>query len=122
MLSLAAYGIIMSFANKKYYDLVWCGYDTFATLGMVVALFVLSLQYNGTNRLAPLICLVAQNSLGIYLIHMFLGTIFLKRFVMLPFSQNMLTNAAFALCIILSSLLVVLALKKIPLVKRILTV
>lgn len=122
MLLLAAYGVMMSLGSKKYYDIVWYGYDTFTTLGMVVSLFILSLRYKGTNQLAPVIRLVAQNSLGIYLIHMFLGTLFLKPFVMLPFSQNLLTNAVLALGIILSSLLAVLALKKIPLVKRLLVV
>ncbi|WBW98612.1 acyltransferase [Oceanirhabdus sp. W0125-5] len=118
MVILTLYGVLMSKSNGEIYDIVWYGYDTIPTLFMVIALYILALKYKGNHKVFKLINITGKNSLGIYFMHMFWGSLFIKYFERFPYSHNIITNLLFALFVLLISLLSVLLLKKIPVVKK----
>lgn len=118
MMLLTAYGIIMWKSNKEIYDIVWFGYDSMPTLVMVIAIFILSLNFSSSYRISKLIITTGKNSLGIYFVHMIWGNIFIKYFVQMPLSGNIVSNMLFALFVLITSLFSVIILKRIPMVKN----
>ena len=123
MLLLTLYGIIMSINNYRLYDTVWSGYNTIPTLCMVISIYILSLQYKGyNNKLFHIINYIGKNSLGIYLVHRIWGSLFIKYFKEIPYSDNIITNFIFAALVILISLLSVTLINKNYILKKILFV
>lgn len=122
MIILTLYSVLMSKSNGEIYDIVWYGYDTIPTLCMVIALFILALRYKGNHKILKLINIVGENSLGIYFIHRILGSLLIKYFKKLPYCHDIVSNLLFALCILFTSLLSVLVLKKIPFVKKLFSI
>jgi Uncharacterized protein conserved in bacteria len=118
MILQTVYGVIMSKSNGAVYDIVWYGYDSIPTLCMVIALFLLTLRYKGKHRIFKLINIIGRNSFGIFFTHRMWGSLFMKYFIKLPYSNNIATNLLFALFTVLIALFSVLLLKKIPLVKK----
>jgi surface polysaccharide O-acyltransferase-like enzyme len=115
---LTLYGILMSNYQGETYDLVWNGYDTIPTLVMVISIFILSLRYKASYLGSELIRGVGNNSLGIYFVHRIWGSILLKYFIEIPYSNSLITNLIFTIVLTLISLFTVLFLKRIPIVKR----
>lgn len=122
MVLLTLYSVLMSKSNGEIYDIVWYGYDSIATLCMVISLFILSLKYKENHKILKIISITGKNSLGIYFIHVIWGKLFLKYFNLQPYSGNIVTNLLFALFILLISLISVLLLNKIPFVKKLFTI
>jgi len=121
MVLLTTYGILMSKKNDWLYDIVWNGYPTIPTLIMVIAFFILSLRYEGRYKflnLNPLIDIISKNTLGIYLVHLIWGRLFLPYFKELSFSQNTLPNLLYAILILFLSLQTVLILRRIPIINN----
>ena len=118
MLLLTLYGVLMTQSHGKVFDIVWNGYDTIPTLFMVLAISILSLNFNATYKILKLIKCVGENSLGIFFVHRIWGLLLLKYFKGISYSQNLITNLMFAIIITLISLLSVLLLKRIPIIKR----
>ena len=115
---LTLYGILMTNYQGTSYDLVWNGYDTIPTLVMVISIFILSLKYKASHLGSELIRCIGNNSLGIYFVHRIWGSLLIKYFIEIPYSDNVITNLIFAILTTLISLFTVLILKRIPIVKR----
>lgn len=115
---LTAYGILMSKSNGAMYNIIWVGFEMIPTLGMVIAMYILSLRYKGKSKLSKFISLVSQNSFGIYLTHWTWSFFFIKYMKRLPYSDNILAAIIYAMFLLLISLLTVLLIKKVPLIKK----
>jgi surface polysaccharide O-acyltransferase-like enzyme len=117
-LFLMLYGIIVSKNNEEIYDITWYGYNTVFTLINIIAIYTLTLSYKGIGTIGSFIKTVGENSLGIYLLHMFFGYALLPVYEKLIFSTGLFMNLIFSLIILLISLFISLMLKRIPIIKQ----
>jgi surface polysaccharide O-acyltransferase-like enzyme len=117
MIFLFTYGIIVSRKGNQIWDIVWNGYDSIFTVINVAAIYIISLKYKHKGIIGKGIKLVGENSLGIYLLHVIIGGILKPIYFSMAFSASVFANFLFALIILLSTLLLVVFLKKIPVIK-----
>ena len=73
-------GVFFSCSTNLIWNVVWEGYDTIFTLGIVISIFTLCLNYNKDNRFIET---VSINTLGIYLVHI----LFIRTIEQMPFSS-----------------------------------
>lgn len=115
---LFLYGIVMSISNNKIYDTVWGGYDTIMILSLAVCLFISASKYKPKNNyFSKMIKTIGANTLGIYFTHVIVGSFLEHYYRLIPYHQNFIFNLLFGLIIMLTSLAIVLLLKKIPIIK-----
>lgn len=103
------------YVDNSIWRIVWNGYDTVFTFINVLALFVLSLNYEKNNAF---INAVSRHTLGIYLIHILIGatmTSVLMRYVSFTYLYQ---NILFTLCLLSVCLVLCMGMKKIPLLKH----
>lgn len=117
---LGAWGVLCSRLTGRMWDTVWNGYDTVFTLINVLALYGLSLSYRNTGGIVcKWIRMVSENTLGIYFIHIIIAHLLERLGVTaLPVLRYFVPNAVYALVIMALSLLITLALKRIPGLKQ----
>lgn len=115
------YAIIVSNREKKVWDVVWNGHDTVFTLMIVLSLFVLLLRYKHRGVTGKVISLIGQNTLGIYFLHIIVAET-IRRFLFHSLPPDFFSNAIFALVVLAISLMIALALKKIPGVKYLVSI
>ncbi len=121
MLSLFGVGIIMSRNNNSIWDVVWDGYDTIFTFVNVIAIFVLTTNYNSRNKiLHNIILTISKNTLGIYFIHVIFIHWMKPYVVNIGILSNIGGNILFSLVVLILSLFTTLLIKKLPLIKNIL--
>jgi surface polysaccharide O-acyltransferase-like enzyme len=118
MLFLTVYGIIMSKSNGEIFDVVFTGYATIFTLMNVFAISILTLNYRSVGIIGKIIRLIGENTLGIYLIHVFIGSSLMEIYKNIKISTNIIINILFALIILMLSLIVSIILKKMPIIKE----
>ena len=97
------------------WDVVWNGYGTVFTLGNVVSLYLLSMN---VKKERPLLRSIAGNTLGIYLTHDLIQKLIVKSVKQLPFMRSLTGTLIYAAALLLICLAVCRLLKKIPLVKH----
>lgn len=116
---LFLYGILMSVSNKVLFDTVWDGNYSIMTLIMASStfLFFSKLTYE-KEKINYALAIIGSNTLGIYLIHRFVGAITLPYFRNLTLSNSLVLNILYALFLVLSSLLIVFIVKKFPLLRK----
>jgi len=119
---LFLYAIIASLRNNEMWDPVWSGYDTIFTLINVIALYIISMHYKSVGWFGKFINVVGKNSLGIYLTHIIAGYILKPFFVQLECSTMLIANIIYAFIILLCSLLLTITLKKIPVMKYLVSI
>lgn len=102
--------------------IVWGGYDTIMNLIMSSSIFVFCFKLENIivrkNHLRKVIQIIGNNTLGIYLIHALVGNVFRKYYIAFNLYENIFINIAYVLIIIITSLLITLFLKKLPLIKE----
>lgn len=118
MLLWMGYGIAQSLQTEKIYDVAWFGYDSIFALIMVIAFFIISLNYKSRGIIGKLISIIGKNSLGIYLLHIIIGNIVRPLYSFPIINGNVLLNWILTLCLVLLSLGVCLLLKKVPVIKK----
>jgi fucose 4-O-acetylase-like acetyltransferase len=118
MLFLAIYGIIMSKSNGEIFDTVFTGYATIFTLINVLVISCLSVNYKHSGLIGKIIKLIGSNTLGIYLIHVFIGSLLIMFYKTIEILTNIIINLLFALIILMFSLFTIIILKKLPLIKE----
>mgnify|MGYP003310791843 CR=1 FL=1 len=117
LLCCAMLGIIgwrFSLYRGKVWDQVWHGYDTVFTLGSVACLYVLSLNW---QREVALVKVISANTLGIYLIHDLIHKYLSPSVMQFTSMQTLPGTLVYGAALLLITLGVCLVLKKIPLVK-----
>lgn len=114
---LFLYGVKISEDHNEIWDIVWYGYDNIFTLINVVLLFLLALHYKKRGLFGRLVALIAENSLGIYLIHLIIRAL-IKPYI--PMS-GFLGTLIFALSSLFISLSISLVIKKIPVLRFLLS-
>ena len=111
-------GVMMSKSNEAIYDTVWNGYDTIMTLLICISIFLLTYSIeNKLNKISNIIQLIGENTLGIYFLHRFVGSILIPYYIKLNFNTSLLLNLLFGFATMFISLIITLILKKIPVVK-----
>lgn len=115
---LGMIGWRFSLYQKELWDVVWNGYDTVFTLGNVLCLYVLSLNL---KKQIPLVRLISVNTLGIYLLHDLLHKLLTPYVTSLAFMLTVPGTAVYAAVLLIGSLGICLVLKKIPLLKHLIT-
>jgi surface polysaccharide O-acyltransferase-like enzyme len=120
-LFLMTYGIIMSKSNAEIYDITWYGYDTIFTIINIIALYILTLPYKCVGTIGNFIKIVSENSLGIYLLHILVGYALTPFYEKLIFSTGLFMNFMFSMIILLISLFISLMLKRIPIIKQLIS-
>lgn len=121
LLSLFLYGIVKTSLDGSIYDIVWNGYYSIMTLVMSVSIFLFLSRISYNNRtINYFLTNVGSNTLGIYLIHRFVGALTIGHFQNWVMSDSLLLNVLYGIFVTLSSFLLVLAIKKTPLLKSIL--
>ena len=116
--TLGTIGWRFSLYLKGLWDVVWSGYTTVFTLVNVLCLYVLSLNL---KRDIPILRWVSANTLGIYLLHDLLHKMigpYLSQFALM---RTLPATLVYTLVLLLLSLGVCLILKKIPLVKHLIS-
>ncbi len=121
MLLLFGTGVILSCNSNSMWDVVWNGYDTIFTFVNVLAIFVLTTNYAGKNKLVHSIILkISKNTLGIYFIHVIFVHWIRPYIVNIDILSNIGGNILFSIVVLILSLFTVLIIKKIPIIKNIL--
>jgi surface polysaccharide O-acyltransferase-like enzyme len=116
------YGVMMTHTLNKVYDTVWNGYDSIMALAMSTAAFILCSRISYSNDKAlHVISLISRNTLGIYLLHVLFGRALIQFFKITYLSGNIFINIFFGFILTVLSLLAVLFIKKVPLLRRLLT-
>lgn len=115
---LGMVGWRFSLYMKGLWDVVWKGYVTVFTLGNVLCLYVLSLNL---KRDIPLLRWISSNTLGIYLIHSLLHRVVRPITRPIEALRSLPGTLVYASGILILSLVVCLILKKIPLVKQLIS-
>lgn len=117
---LFLYGILMSFSDLKVYDIVFQGYDKVFALIMSVAIFLLLLNYKTTKGTCKVCSIIGKNTLGIYCIQwpvVALG----KRVFGSIYGSNIIFNAIAAIIMLFICVGIVLLIKKIPILRKTVT-
>jgi len=115
-LLLFLYGVLMTSSNHELYDTVWNGYTSLMTLIMSVSAFLFLSKIDYKNeRINQTLTVIGANTLGIYLVHRFVGATITPYFRHFSLSSVLAINIFYGFLILLSSLLVVLILKRVPL-------
>jgi surface polysaccharide O-acyltransferase-like enzyme len=117
MALLFLYGVNLSKNIGYTWDIVFNGYDVVCTLAMVISLFVLTLGYKANNWITKSLTVFGKDSLGIYLIHIPIGTFLIMYYNKLGF-DSFLANLIFAFVVLLVSYGLVFLIKKIPILKK----
>lgn len=113
------YGLLMSKSNQKVYDIVWYGYSSVFVLLMCVVIFIFAKEMKiRSKRIADMLLLVGGNTLGIFLLHRFIGKILGVYIDLGRYKNLVLANILYACIIAAISLLLVLIAKRIPLIKE----
>ena len=116
---LFLYGLMMTVSNNVFYDTVWNGYYSIMTLVMSISTFLffskLSYKIEKINRF---LVMISSNTLGIYLIHRFVGAATIPYFHNLILSSTLPVNILYGFFVMLNSLLIVIILKKVPLLRK----
>jgi surface polysaccharide O-acyltransferase-like enzyme len=115
---LTIYGIIMTKSNGELFDVVFDGYATIFTVLNVLGVSCLIMNYRSTGIVGKIIRIIGENTLGIYLLHVFIGTLLMPIYKSIDISTNLLINMLFAFIILMFSCMATLALKKIPLFRQ----
>lgn len=100
------------------WDVVWNGYGTVFTLGNVLCLYVLSLNL---KRDVPILRWISSNTLGIYLLHSLLHRIIRPITRPIEALRSLPGTLVYASGILLVCLALCFLLKKIPLVKHLIS-
>ena len=100
------------------WDIVWNGYDTIFTFINVLAIVVLCLNYKKSQ---PLLTFISSNTLGIYFIHMIFIEATRPTLLTHHIFTSFLGNLIYAAIILLISLIATSALRKIPLLKHLIS-
>ena len=108
-------GICYSMASGKMWDVVWNGYDTIFTFINVICIFVLCLNL---EKDITIIRTISCNTLGVYLIHEIFIHLTRKSIKEYPLFCNIPFNIIYAIVILLVCLMITLAMKRIPLLRR----
>jgi surface polysaccharide O-acyltransferase-like enzyme len=115
-------GLIISKRENKIWDCVWHGHDTLFTLLIVLSLFILFLPYKHQGVSGKIIALIGQNSLGIYFLHIIVAELTSSLIFSSTSTNNFFFNALCALLILAMSLIITLGLKKIPVLKYLVSI
>lgn len=108
-------GICYSKASGEMWDVVWNGYDTIFTFVNVICIFVLCLNF---KKDIPIIRTVSSNTLGIYFIHVIFIELTRNLIKEYEFFCNIPFNIVYAIAILLICLMITLMMRRIPLLKR----
>jgi surface polysaccharide O-acyltransferase-like enzyme len=120
---LFLYGVLMTKSNNVFYDTVWNGYDSIMTLTMSTSVFLFFSKLSYKNRIINrFLVMIGSSTLGIYFVHRFVGSVTISYFHNLILSENLVLNLLYGCLLILSSLLIVLILKRLPLLRKIVDV
>lgn len=112
---LGLLGVYYSKISGKYWDLVFDGYSTIFTLLNVIFVYVLSLNYKKNNKF---IYYVSCNTLGIYFIHNIIIHLLGKTMFLQSIRNTLLGSIVFAFIILSICLIITFVMKKIPIVKK----
>lgn len=116
---LFLYGVLMTFSDKTVYDTVWYGNSSIMTLIMSISTFLLLSRLAYKNRnINHHLTVIGSNTLGIYLVHRFLGAITISYFRGLALSNNLILNIFYGVFLVLTSLFVVLLIEKLPFLNK----
>ncbi len=119
MFGLFAVGIALSHITEQSWDVVWNGYDTIFTLINVFCVFSLCSQYKGKENLfRKMVFIISSNTLGIYFIHVLFNQLLGPHIKEIAILSNIPGNLLYSVIILFVSLGTVLAIKKIPILKR----
>lgn len=116
---LFLYGVMMTVSNNIFYDTVWNGYYSIMTLLMSISTFIFfsKISYK-SEKINRCLVLISSNTLGIYLIHRFVGAATIPYFKDLILSSTLPVNILYGFFVMLNSLLIVLILKQVPLLRK----
>ena len=114
-LLLSAAGIFLTVIQGVQWDVVYNGYDTLFTFMNVICIYILTLNYRGN---IGIIKTISCNTLGIYYIHNILIRLTGKYASGIPLFCNFFGSMIYAAGLILTGLLIVTLMKKIPLMKK----
>ena len=114
-LGLSLMCIFYSRFLKFTFDAIWNGFDTVFTFGIVIFVYVLSLNW---KKDLPLVRLISSNTLGIYLLHVVPNWTVLPHIIENPLFQNVPASFLYSLGILFFTLAVCLVLKKVPLIRK----
>ncbi len=116
---LFLYGIVMTLSNNVFYDTVWNSYYSIMTLIMSTSIFLFFSKFSYKNEtINRFIGLIGSSTLGIYLVHRFVGAMTISSFQNLTLSKTLGLNLLYGCLLVLGSLLIVLILQKLPLLKK----
>ena len=115
---LFLFGVFVSKRTNEIWDIVWFGYDSIFTLINVISIAILSLGYTHSGLVGKGVKLVADNSLGIYLLNITIGSMLWPYFTSYSIAKSFSINIAFASLLLTACLLLTLALKRIPIIKE----
>lgn len=108
-------GIFYSKVDGEIWDVVWNGYDTIFTFLNVIFIYVLSLSYSKDNRF---ISAISRNTLGIYILHSLIIMLTRPLIKSYGFLCNLPVNLVYSFAILCVCLLLCLAMKKIPFLRK----
>lgn len=117
MLGLSLFAVVASLQKGEIWDIVWNGYDTVFTLINVVAIYIISISYKSSGWLGRLVSIIGRNSLGIYFLHVIIGSLLEPYFSSLEYSHLFFVNLLYALFVLLCSLALTLVFKRVPVIK-----
>jgi len=112
------YGIMMSKTNGEPYDLVWYSYSSIPVALACTVIFLRNYQINVNPLMMRLLRLIGSNTLGILLLHRFVGASLYPWYQGLSCSDRIIPNLIFAAVICVVSLGATLLLKKVPVLRR----
>jgi surface polysaccharide O-acyltransferase-like enzyme len=116
------FGVITSKRQNEIWDCVWHGHDTLFTLLMVVSLFILLLRYKHQGLPGKIIAVIGQNSLGIYFLHIIVAELTSPILFSNTSANDFFTNGLRALLILAMSLIITIGMKKIPILKYLVSI
>lgn len=111
-------GILYSRSSGvEVWDVEWEGLDSIFTLINVLCLYILSLNYQKPHKL---IRTISQNTLGIYLIHVYFSGVAVWKLREYEYLTNTPATIVLALVLLFVSLGITLCIRKIPILKKLL--
>ena len=116
------WGYIMSKGHGWIWDVCFSGYNTVFTLINVVCLFIIFLNYRVKSFIGKFISLIGRHSLGIYLIHIPVGTLFMGYYWIRWGIKSLLLNILLGVAILITSFLISFLISKTPYLKKIITI
>lgn len=114
-------GVLLTNMNDSLVTGVFSGYTTISTILIATSIFLLMAKVHIENEwIKKQLCVISNNTLGIYFIHWIVGYLFITEYYELFPAEFLWVNIKKTLILLFASLFIAFGIKRLPIVRKLL--